>query len=260
MTRLTKLSRSVKDRVVLVTGAASGMGRATAHLFADEGAKVAVTDLNAQGVEQVTNEINEAGGDARGWTLDVSDGDAIKRVVGEVAEHFRRLDYLVNNAGFVAHSEVDSDDYEGVWKKALDGMLTGQVLLVRAALPHLRKSDAARVVNIASTEALGATPYGSPYVVAKHGVIGLTRGLAVDLGKEGNITVNCVCPGAVRTGITKDIPEEHKTKFVRRRVPLVRYADPEEVAQMTLNICLPAMGYLNGTVIPVDGGLTIKNA
>ncbi len=260
MTRLTKLSRSVKDRVVLITGAASGMGRATAHLFADEGARVAVTDINDAGIDQVTGEIRDAGGDARGWTLDVSDNAAIQRVVGELIDHFGKLDYVINNAGFAAGAPVDSDEYESVWHKSLDGMLTGQVLLIRACLPHLRKSDAARIVNIASTEALGATPYASPYTVAKHGVVGLTRGLAVDLGKEGNITVNCVCPGAVRTGITQEIPEEHKTKFVRRRVPLVRYADPEEVAHMTFSICLPAMSYLNGAVIPVDAGLTIKNA
>lgn len=260
MVRLSKLSRSVKDRVVLITGAGSGMGRATAHLFADEGAKVAVTDINQAGIDQVVKEITDAGGDARGWNLDVSNGDAIKQVVADVVAHFGKLDYLINNAGFAAGGPVDSEDYEAVWKKSLDAMLTGQVLLIRAALPHLRESDAARVVNIASTEALGATPYGSPYTVAKHGVVGLTRGLAVDLGKEGNITVNCVCPGAIRTGITKDIPEEHKTKFVRRRVPLVRYAEPEEVAHMTFSICLPAMSYLNGAVIPVDAGLTIKNA
>lgn len=259
MPRLTKLSRSVAGRVVLVTGAASGMGRATAHLFADEGARVAVTDINQAGIDQVTEEINGAGGEAHGWLLDVADATAIKSVVDAVAGHFGQLDYLINNAGFAAGAPVDSDGYEALWGKALDGLLTAHVLIIRAALPHLRQSDAARIVNIASTEALGATPTASPYTVAKHGVVGLTRAMAVDLGKEG-ITVNCVCPGAVRTGITRDIPEEHKTKFVRRRVPLVRYADPEEVAHMTFNICLPAMSYLNGAVIPVDGGLTIKNA
>ncbi len=259
MPRLTKLNRSVDGRVVLVTGAASGMGRATAHLFADEGARVAVTDIDAAGVDRVTQEINDAGGAARGWALDVADPKAISSVIDEVARHFGGLDYVINNAGFAAGAPVDSDGYEALWNKALDGLLTAHVQIVRAALPHLRRSDAARIVNIASTEALGATPTASPYTVAKHGVVGLTRALAVDLGKEG-ITVNCVCPGAVRTGITQDIPEEHKTKFVRRRVPLVRYADPEEIAHMTFNICLPAMSYLNGAVIPVDGGLTIKNA
>ncbi len=259
MSRLTKLSRSVEGRAVIVTGAASGMGRATAHLFADEGAMVAVTDINAEGVETVTKEITDAGLRARGWQLDMASRDDIERVVGEVVQEFGRLDIVVNNAGFGAGAVIDADNFEEVWDKAHNAMLTGQVRMVRAALPHLRQSDAARIVNVASTEALGATPNIAPYTSAKHAVVGLTRSLAVDLGKEG-ITVNCICPGAVRTGITKDIPEEHKTKFVRRRVPLVRYADPEEVAQMTFNCCLPAMSYLNGAVIPVDGGLTIKNA
>ncbi len=259
MPRLTKLSRSVADRVVLVTGAASGMGRANAHLFADEGARVAVTDIDAAGVDRVAGEIADAGGTAHGRVLDVADPEAITSVVDDVAGHFGGLDCVINNAGFAAGAPVDDDGYAALWHKALDGLLTAHVLIIRAALPHLRRSDAPRIVNIASTEALGATPATSPYTVAKHGVVGLTRAMAVDLGKEG-ITVNCVCPGAVRTGITEDIPEEHKTKFVRRRVPLVRYAEPEEVAHMTLSICLPAMSYLNGAVIPVDGGLTIKNA
>ena len=130
---------------------------------------------------------------------------------------------------------------------------------MRAALPHLRKSDAARIVNIASTEGLGATPGDTPYVVAKTGVIGLTRGLAVDLGPEG-ITVNCICPGPIRTALTESIPEEHKTIFGKRRTALKRYGFPEEVAHMTVSLCLPAASYLTGAVIPVDGGLTIRNA
>ncbi|MEQ8347538.1 MAG: SDR family oxidoreductase [Sneathiellaceae bacterium] len=259
MPRLTRLSRSVAGRAVIVTGAASGMGRATAHLFADEGAMVAVTDIDPDGVAAVTKEIVDAGLTARGWVLDMADGTAIRQVVAAVAEAFGRLDIVINNAGFAAHAAIDDPEFEAVWERAHNAMLTGQMRMVRAALPHLRKSDAARIVNVASTEALGATPAIAPYTSAKHAVVGLTRSLAVDLGREG-ITVNCICPGAVRTGITQAIPEEHKAKFVRRRVPLVRYAEPEEVAQMTFNCCLPAMSYLNGAVIPVDGGLTIKNA
>ena len=131
--------------------------------------------------------------------------------------------------------------------------------LIRAALPWLRQSDSARIVNIASTEGLGATKYGSPYSAAKTGVIGLTRALAVELGPEG-ITVNCICPGPIRTGMTAGIPEDAKAEFARRRVALKRYAEPEEVAQMTVSLCLPAASFLTGTTIPVDGGMTIKNA
>ena len=105
----------------------------------------------------------------------------------------------------MAFRRLDDDGFDAVWDKALAGLLTAQQRLVRAALPHLRKSDAARIVNIASTEGLGATPGDAPYAVAKTGVIGLTRALAVDLGPEG-ITVNCICPGPIRTGLTPRSP------------------------------------------------------
>jgi len=259
MDPVRKLDRSVKGKAVLITGAASGMGRATAHVFAAEGAMVAITDINETGLARVLDEIKFEGGNAHAWRLDVFDHDDIKRVVNEVARHFGRLDILINNAGFAAFHSIDTNSYDEVWDRAINGLLTAQQRLVRAALPHLRKSDAARIVNIASTEGLGATPGDSPYVVAKTGVIGLTHALAVDLGPEG-ITVNCICPGPIRTGLTDAIPEEHKTIFAKRRTAIRRYGYPEEVAHITFSLCLPAASYLTGAVIPVDGGLTIRNA
>jgi len=259
MDPVKRLDRSVRGRAVLITGAASGMGRATAHLFASEGALVAITDINEAGVARVVEEIAEAGGTAHGWRLDVSDAAEIKRVVAEVAARFGRLDILINNAGFGGLSPLDSSDYDSVWDRTITGLLTGQQRMVRAALVHLRKSDAARIVNIASTEGLGATPGDSPYAVAKTGIIGLTRALAVDLGPEG-ITVNCICPGPIRTALTDAIPEEAKTIFAKRRTALRRYGYPEEVAHITFSLCLPAASYITGAIIPVDGGLMVRNA
>ncbi len=256
---LSTLSRSIKGEVAIVTGAASGMGRATAHLFGDEGARVALIDINEEPLQAVVQEMTNEGYDARGWVLDLSDEEAISRVIADIGEHFGGIDILVNNAGISMFAPIDSDDFSVAWHKSMAVLLTAHTLTIRAALPYLRQSAHPRIVNIASTEGLGATRYGSPYTAAKTGVIGLTRSLAVELGPE-KITVNCICPGPINTGMTAGIDEEDKMVFARRRTALRRYAEPEEVAHGTLNLVLPAAQYITGVAIPVDGGLTIRNA
>lgn len=259
MARLTTGDRSIAGRLAIVTGAASGMGRATAHLFADEGAKVALIDLGDDRVAAVVDEIAAAGGVARGWVLDVSDRDAVGRVVAEIREQLGPIDILVNNAGIALGAPIAmTEPYLSAWGRTLDVNLTAHVLMIQACLADLQRNGDGRVVNIASTEGLGATAGNSPYVAAKHGVVGLTRGLAVELGRTG-VTFNCVCPGPIHTGMTAGIPDEAKTKFARRRVPLRRYGEPEEVAHMTLSLVLPAASYVNGVVVPVDGGMMAQN-
>jgi 3-oxoacyl-[acyl-carrier protein] reductase len=259
MSDFKQLSRSVKGLTVLVTGAASGMGRATARVFGADGANVAVTDLGAEATQAVASDIASRGGSAKAWTLDVANKDNIASVVGEVAAHFGGLDVVVNNAGISVRIAIDDDGYDEAWARGLAVMLTAHQRIIRAALPHLRKSKSPRIVNIASTEALGATALHSPYSAAKAGVVGLTRSLAVELGRDG-ITVNCICPGPITTGMTARIADEHKATYARRRTALGRYGDPEEVAHMTLSLCLPAASFLTGAVIPVDGGLMARNA
>lgn len=259
MTKLTKLSRSVEGKVALITGSGSGMGRATSYVFAEAGAKVVVSDINEKQIEEVSSEINSSSGTCLKQILDVTNQENIKEVIANVIEEFGQLDILINNAGISIPTTIDDENYEESWDRTFNVLLKGQVNLIRAALPFIRESDCGRIVNISSTEGLGATPRISPYTSAKHGVIGLTRSLAVELGSQG-ITVNCICPGPINTAMTAAIPIEDKQIYARRRVPLKRYGEPEEVAHMTLSLCLPAASFVNGAVLPVDGGLSIKRA
>lgn len=259
MARLSKLSRSVVGHVAIVTGAASGMGRATAHLLADEGARLALFDIDAAGLDAVAYECREVDTEVLTLPVDLAEREAVSAAVQQVGEHFGVIDILVNNAGLALPAAIDDDSYADSWDTSIAVMTTAQAWAIRAALPWLRQSSHPRIVNVASTEAHGATRFNSAYVVAKHASMGLTRAMAVDLGKEG-ITVNCVCPGPVRTGITAAIPEQAKETFAQRRTALRRYAEPEEVAHATLSLVLPAAGFVTGATLLVDGGLTIRNA
>ena len=256
---MTAHPRSIAGSTAFITGAASGMGRATAEVFAIEGAHVALTDIAAESVREVADDLVHRGFSAEAWTLDVADGAAIERVVAEAAARFGGLDMVINNAGVGGFAAIDAEGYEAVWTRALGVMLTAHQRIIRAALPHLRKSAAPRIVNIASTEALGATARDSTYAAAKAGVTGLTRALAVELGREG-ITVNCICPGPILTGMTEAIPEADRATFAKRRTAMGRYGRPEEVDHITLSLCLPAASYITGVTIPVDGGLMARNA
>jgi 3-oxoacyl-[acyl-carrier protein] reductase len=245
----------------VITGAGSGMGRATARLFADEGVRLCLVDRTEE-VLSVADEIRSAHGEhaAIAHVGDVTDGRSMAAYVDEFAGSAGVIDILVNNAGVSLPSPVgfDDSDFDVAWSRTLDVNLTAQIRLIRIALPFLRRSDAGRIVNIASTESIVATPGLSAYSASKAAVTGMTRSLAVELGPSG-ITVNCICPGPIHTGMTAGIPDDAKEKYARRRVALRRYADPEEVAHMTLSLCLPAMSFTTGVSVPVDGGVTVRH-
>lgn len=259
--RLSRLSRSISGRRAVVTGAGSGMGRATAHLFADEGARVAVVDLDPTRVAAVVGEIDAVHGPgcALGVVADLAEADAANRVIDQVVAVWGGVDILVNNAGVSRPARLEASDFDEVWLHTLDVNLTAQARLLRCAVPYLVEApDGGRVVNIASTEALVATPTLSAYAASKAGVIGLTRSAAVELGPRG-VTVNCICPGPIDTAMTAAIPLDAKQTYARRRVPLRRYGDPEEVAHLTLSLCLPSASFATGAVLAVDGGMSIRH-
>ena len=244
-------ARSIRGRCALVTGAASGIGRATATLFAAEGASVAATDVSGAGLESLVDEVRASGGDIRYWQMDVADDAIVRRVVEQVATTLGALDILVNCAGVSVPAPFGD---EAAWQRTFEVNLHGMMRTMRAALPHLERRGAGRIVNIASTEGLSATPLLSPYTASKHAVIGLTRALAVEVAQRG-VTVNAVCPGPIRTGMTDPIPEADKQKWARRKVPMKRYGEPEEVAHAILSLVLPASSFITGAHLLVDGGM-----
>ena len=224
-------------RVAIVTGGASGIGRATAELLAAEGVQVAVFDRD---------------GDP---PVDVSDPASVAAGVAEVQRTLGPVDILVNAAGIPSGGPLDGDRYVETWDETLAVNVTGAMLMVRACLDDLVRNGAGRIVNVASTEALTAGPNTSPYTVSKHALLGFTRSLAVDLGRRG-VTANCVCPGATLTGMTEAIPEADREKFARRHIPLGRYGRPEEIAHMIVALTAEGASFVNGAVIAVDGGMT----
>lgn len=238
------------------------MGRATAQLFADEGARVVVADLGTDRVAAVVDEIRAAHGDDRalGVECDVGELGRLRALVDATVAWAGRLDIVVNNAGISLATSAfgDEAEFEENWSRTLDVDLTAHARLIRLAVPHLVESGAGRIVNIASTESIVATGGLAAYAASKAGVTGLTRSMAVELGRQG-ITVNCICPGPIDTEMTAAIPDEAKATYARRRVPLRRYGLAEEVAHMTLNLCLPSSSFVNGATIPVDGGMTIRH-
>ena len=157
MSRITKLSRSLRGSVVLITGAGSGMGKATAELFSDEGAITIVTDINENNINEVVSVITKSGNQADGFVLDVGSKVSISAAISNIINKYGKIDILVNNAGIAIPTAIDSDDYEIFWDKTHDILLKGQVRLIRECLPFLKKSLSPRIVNIASTEGLGAS-------------------------------------------------------------------------------------------------------
>ena len=250
-------SRSVTGRTAIVTGAGSGMGRATTELLIAEGASVVAVDRDRDALSEL---VAALGDDATVAAVaqDLTDPNAITAIVAAAHEAFGPVDIVVNAAGVSFPIELTDERFFDAWKHTFAVNVDAQVQLIAACLDDLVRNADGRVVNIASTEGLGATAPMAPYTASKHAVVGLTKSLAVELGPQG-VTVNCVCPGPINTGMTEAIAEEHKATYARRRTALRRYGEAEEVAHMILSLVLPAASFTTGAVLAVDGGLSIRS-
>lgn len=242
-----------KDKVVLVTGAASGIGAATAKRFSDEGAKVAIIDIENLSSTQAA--LNPQG--TLAITADVSDVSQALEMIAKAVSHFGQLDVLVNNAGVFASGEPDEIS-DAAWRKVMATDLDGVFYGCRAAIPHLEKTKGS-IINTASVSGTGGDWNLLPYNAAKGGVVNLTRALAMDLGRRG-IRVNSVCPSLTRTPMTKDTfkDAEAMAKFAER-IPLGRPCEPEEVAAVIAFLASSDASFVTGANIAVDGGVSASN-
>jgi len=240
-----------EGRVAVVTGAASGIGRATSELLAKRGASVIAQDTDAEALAWT-----ESAEGVRAQVGDVISEQDNAAMIGAALESFGHLDVLVLNAGVTLPGMLDTLPLES-FDHVLNVNLRGSVLGLRAAVPALAESGEAAVVMTASVSGLGGDPGMWAYNVAKGGVVNLVRAAAVDLGHKG-IRVNGVCPGPTRTRMTSVIETAAPEAFeaLRRRVPLQRWAEPEEIAEVIGFLASRAASFVTGAVIPVDGGIT----
>ena len=245
--------RRFDDKVVLVTGAASGIGRATALRLAREGARVACVDVRVEGALEVAREIEALGAEAQAFECDVSDSAAVRATVQKVVERFGRLDVLCNVAGILRSDHTHELRLED-WNRVLAVNLTGTFLMCQAALPHLLKSRGA-IVNMSSTAALGSHPWMAAYAASKGGVLSLTRCLAVEYVKQG-LRVNTVCAGGIKTPLHEqfNLPNGADVDLLRGAMPFVEQAGPDQAASVVAFLASEDASYINGAELRADGG------
>ncbi len=251
------MSGRLEGKVALITGAGSGIGRASAIRFAAEGAQVVVVDL--EGAEETAAAIGAAGGEALALITDVADEDAVATMAEMALERYGRVDVLMNNAGILDDYLPAADTPTEVWRRVLGVNLDAHLFTSRALLPQMVERGAGAIVNVASTAGLNGGNGGAAYTTSKHAVIGFTRHLCFDYARKG-IRCNVICPGAVETGMTKEIfasPDAAVMEAVES-APIGRWAQPDELANAALFLASDEASFVNGAVYVVDGGFDSK--
>jgi NAD(P)-dependent dehydrogenase (short-subunit alcohol dehydrogenase family) len=252
----------LNDKVAVITGAAGGQGQAAARLFAEEGARLVVSDIDKEGAEKTAQEIRDAGGEAIALRTDVSREKDVAEMIRVAVDEFGTVNILFNNAG-VGYSAADRltmasvvDTPEEDWDAVLAINLKGAAMGCKHAIPIMVENGGGAIVNNASINALVALSGADAYTAAKGGIVALTRVLAVDWGPRG-VRVNCICPGGVDTAmIAPAIADEEVLSIMLESTPLGRLARPEEIARVALFLASDEASYMNGAIVPVDGGWT----
>jgi len=249
----------LEDKVAIVTGAAMGMGEATARLFAEAKAKVVIADFNEEKGKQVADDIVANGQEAHFVKVDVSNGEQVENMVKETVDKYGRLDIAINNAALTPDDNFVTDLDEGYWDKLMSVDLKGVVLCMKYEIQQLvKQGDGGSIVNISSVSGFRPQPKTSAYVAAKHGVVGLTKNGAMEYGKD-NIRINSVAPGAVDTPMLQGALEQfgfEPKAYAKQLSLLERFAQPEEIAQASLWLASDYSSYVTGTTVHVDGGYT----
>ena len=243
----------LEEKVALVTGGASGIGAAVAKRFAEEGALIAIGDVNPQGAEEVAGQIRKRGGKAVFYQLDVRKRDEVNNTIDQVVQEFGRLDILINNAG-VTRDNLAARMSEEEWSFVMDVNLKGTFWCSQAAYRPMRKQRYGKIVNTASVVVKGNMGQAN-YTSSKAGVIGLTRTLALEYARS-NINVNCIAPGFIDTPMSADVSQKAR-ELALERIPLKRTGAPEEVADLHLFLSSDEANYITGQVIFIDGGASI---
>lgn len=245
--------RRFESKVGLITGAAAGIGRATAERLASEGASLVLIDVQEEALAETAQRCREAGAKAVHLTCDVSRPEEVRAAVEKSIEEFGRLDVLINIAGILSLDHTHELSLER-WNQVLAINLTGTFLFCQTALPHLLESGG-NIVNTSSTSALAGMPYAAAYGASKAGVMALTRTLAVEYGKKG-LRANAVSPGSIKTAMTtrSNLPKDLDFKLIERHMPLDKARGPEVVADVIALLASDEGVHINGESIRVDGG------
>ena len=255
------IETGLKNKVVIVTGAAAGIGRATARRFASEGARVAAWDVNAAGADELVAELKAAGGDARFDAVNVADGAAVAAAADALIRAWSRIDVLINNAGIVRDAqlirwrdgEVAGTMTDEAWEAVIGVNLKGVFNCTRAVVPHMIRIGGGCVLNASSVVGLYGNFGQTNYVATKAGVIGMTRVWARELGKY-KIRVNAVAPGFIATEILRSMPEKVIDSMVSR-TPLGRMGEPDEIGDAYVWLASDQASFVTGAVLSVDGGI-----